>query len=197
VTIFDVPRETLQKLDELRSMVIAENHVQNLISSSTIPTFDERHIRDSLQLAPFLTDGPLLDIGSGGGFPGLVLACVHASPVHLVEPRTKRATFLRHVAERLGLAHVVVHASKVERVNVAPVSNITARAVARLSSLFEMAASVSGKSTRWILPKGRAAASELEDAQRTWQGSFRLVPSETDAEAAIVIAEGVQRRRAR
>jgi 16S rRNA (guanine527-N7)-methyltransferase len=193
----NVPRETKALLTEVKALVLAESAQQNLIASSTVDSFDERHMEDSLQLAPLLPTGPLLDIGSGGGFPGLVLACLVTTPVHLVEPRAKRAGFLQEACATLRLDHVQVHASKVERVALPPVSAITARAVANLAALFEMAHHLADKNTRWVLPKGRGAASELEEARRTWQGDFRLVPSVTDAEAAIVIAEGVRRRRAR
>ncbi len=197
MTLDDVPRETSALIEQLKGLVLAESDRQNLISASTVESFDQRHLVDSLQLASFLQEGTLLDIGSGGGFPGLVLACVHSSPIHLVEPRTKRAAFLDQAAAELGLKHVRVHSSKVERVDIPRVRTITARAVANLDALFAMAQHLSDENTRWVLPKGRGAASELEVARRTWQGDFRLVPSVTDAEAAIVIAEGVRRRRAR
>lgn len=177
-------------------MVIAENERQNLVAASTIPAFAERHIHDSLQLTPLLPAGVLLDIGSGGGFPGLVLACVRADPVHLVEPRTRRAEFLAAAAGALGLAHVTVHAAKVERVGGVAASAITARAVADLGAIFAMAAHCATSETRWVLPKGRSAQSELDAARRTWQGEFELVPSLTDPHAAIVTAHGVRRRRA-
>jgi 16S rRNA (guanine527-N7)-methyltransferase len=193
----DVPRETSALLSELKRLVLAESLAQNLIASSTVDSFDDRHMQDSLQLAPLLPGGVLLDIGSGGGFPGLVIACLVTTPVHLVEPRAKRAAFLLRTSESLGLPHVHVHSMKVERLALPPVAAITARAVANLTTLFAIAHHLADEKTRWVLPKGRGAASELEEARRTWQGEFRLVPSVTDAEAAIVIAEGVRRRRAR
>jgi 16S rRNA (guanine527-N7)-methyltransferase len=194
----NVSRETTDLLRLLKETVIAESERQNLISAATIPQFDERHMTDSLQLLPHLAAGPLLDIGSGGGFPGLVLACCRSESTHLVEPRAKRAEFLARAATALGIAErVQVHASKVERVALPPVATITARAVASLDALFAMASHLADETTRWVLPKGRSVASELEEARRTWQGRFCLVPSVTDPEAAIVIAEGVRRRRAR
>ncbi|NIJ34574.1 16S rRNA (guanine(527)-N(7))-methyltransferase RsmG [Sphingomonas oligoaromativorans] len=196
--VTSVPRETAELLHRLKDAVIAESERQNLVSAATIPQFDERHLLDSLQLLPHLQDGVLVDIGSGGGFPGMVLACCREDPIHLVEPRAKRATFLDATAQALGIGQrVTVHASKIERVALPPVRTITARAVASLDALFGMAAHLADESTRWVLPKGRSAASELEAARQTWQGTFRLVPSITDSEAAIVIAEGVRRRRAR
>jgi 16S rRNA (guanine527-N7)-methyltransferase len=194
-----VSRETSDRLELLKSLVIEENQRQNLISASTVLSIEDRHIADSLQLLTFIPFGPLLDIGSGGGFPGLVLACAGERLVHLVEPRSKRAEFLRSAAHALGIAdRVEVHAAKVERVILdRPVASITARAVASLSKLFEMAGHLADKNTQWVLPKGQSASSELEEAQRTWQGMFRLVPSTTDDQAAIVVAEGVRRRSSR
>lgn len=196
--IIDVPRETAQRLARLRELVLAESEQQNLIAISTVPTFEERHLDDSLQLLAHLKPGVALDIGSGGGFPGLVLACCRPDAIHLVEPRAKRADFLLRAASALALgSRVEVHACKVEQVRIPPVATITARAVASLDKLFAMAAHLADENTRWVLPKGRKAASELEEARRTWQGSFRLIPSMTDPDAAIVIAEGVRRRPAR
>ena len=127
-----------------------------------------------------------------------MLACASDCIVHLVEPRAKRAVFLQFAADALGVSdRVEVHASKVERVMIDPVTSITARAVASLTELFGMAGHLADENTRWVLPKGQSAASELEEARGTWQGAFRLVPSVTDARAAIVIAEGVRRRPSR
>ena len=194
----DVPRETAAVLDQLKAIVLAESRNQNLISESSIEQFDERHLRDSLQLVPLLPPGVHVDIGSGGGFPGLVIGCVRSDACHLVEPRAKRAAFLDAACDALGLAgHVHIHACRVERLELPPVAAITARAVASLDKLFAMAIHLTDENTRWVLPKGRSAASELAEARKTWQGEFRLVASLTDPEAAIVIAEGVRRRRAR
>lgn len=194
----DVPRGTNSLLDRLKALVLDEAQRQNLISAQSMETFDERHLQDSLQLAPLIRPGVLLDIGSGAGFPGMVLACVRTDRCHLVEPRARRAAFLSAVTADLGLTeHVDIHACKIERVALPPVQTITARAVASLDRLFAMAAHIADEKTRWVLPKGRSAASELAEARKTWQGEFRLVASHTDPEASIVIATGVRRRRSR
>ena len=197
-TAANVPRGTDHILQRLKALVLAESHNQNLISESSVEAFDERHLADSLQLLPLLPDGVLVDIGSGGGFPGLVLGCLRSDPCHLVEPRAKRAAFLAGAAQSLAVDdHVTVHTCRIERLALPPVAAITARAVASLDRLFAMAIHLADENTRWVLPKGRSAASELEEARKTWQGAFRLVASRTDPDAAIVIAEGVRRRRAR
>lgn len=195
--VMDVPRETRELIDRAKTIILSEATRQNLIAASTIPDFETRHVQDALQLLPLIPPGPLLDIGSGAGLPGLIIACVTSAPVHLVEPRAKRATFLKAAAAELGLTNVQVHQLKVERLGLPPVEVIVARAVAKLSSIFEMAMHLSTETTRWILPKGRSAAAELEEARRTWQGEFSLRPSVTDPEAAIVIASHVARRRSR
>lgn len=190
-----VPRETWMRIEQARSLILAEAERQNLIARSTVPDFDQRHIHDSLQLAAHLRQGVLVDVGSGAGFPGLILACTVPDVVHLVEPRARRAAFLRDAVNELGLHQVTVHACRVEKLRLPAVATVTARAVAPLTDLFAMSLHLADDRTRWVLPKGRNAASELEDARRLWQGIFRLVPSETDAEASIIIAEGVRRRR--
>ncbi|USI74295.1 16S rRNA (guanine(527)-N(7))-methyltransferase RsmG [Sphingomonas morindae] len=189
-----VPRETSAKLTALKALILDEATRQNLISAATIPLFETRHIADSRQLLRWLPEGPLMDIGSGAGLPGLVLACLRDDPVHLVEPRARRVAFLEQARAALGLDHVVIHRCKVERVTLPALAGITARAVAALPTLFAIAAHLSDEKTRWVLPKGRSAHAELEEARRTWQGSFKLVPSETDAEASIIVAHGVRRR---
>ncbi|HET8613481.1 MAG TPA: RsmG family class I SAM-dependent methyltransferase, partial [Sphingomonas sp.] len=126
------------------------------------------------------------------------LACRRDDPTHLVEPRAKRASFLQSSILSLDLTdRVTVHATRIERVELPPVATITARAVASLDALVAMAEHLSDPETRWVLPKGRSAAQELEAARATWQGEFRLIPSTTDPEASIVLAEGIRRRRHR
>jgi 16S rRNA (guanine527-N7)-methyltransferase len=157
-----------------------------------------RHILDSAQLVWLAEDrhGPWLDIGSGGGFPGIVVGLMRDDPTILVEPRSKRATFLRETAASLGIAdRVEVIASRVETSQIsAPVAIVSARAVATLPALFAMAARHVTKDTIWLLPKGRSAADEVADAEREWQGDLRLVPSLSDPDSAIVVARSVRRK---
>lgn len=196
----DVPRGTQDRLTKLSTLILDEATRQNLISPSTIADFQNRHIADSLQLLRFLPGGgAIVDIGSGGGFPGLVIACVRDASIHLVEPRRLRADFLSRCAEQLGLTgHVTVHQAKIEKVRLTePAAAITARAVASLSTIFEISSHLSDSRTQWVLPKGRTAPMELEEARRLWHGQFRLEPSSTDPEAAIVLATDVRRGVAR
>jgi 16S rRNA (guanine527-N7)-methyltransferase len=192
----DVSRETYERLERYVDLLIDENQRQNLIGRSTVDEVWLRHIVDSAQivrLAPRL-DSSWVDIGSGAGLPGLVVAILTEGPVALIEPRRLRAEFLRRSAEGLGLSHrVTVHAAKAERVG-GRFDVITARAVASLDALLGISRHLSTDKTRWLFLKGKNAQSELDEARAKWQGEFRLEPSRTDPEAAIVIAERVERR---
>jgi 16S rRNA (guanine527-N7)-methyltransferase len=134
-----------------------------------------------------------LDLGTGAGFPGIVVAILRNAPIILVESRRKRSDFLTESAEMFGLANVTVHAGRLETMTPVPVSVISARAFAPLPRLLDLAHSFSTEKTRWVLPKGRSAREELESVGRTWQGVFHVKQSVTDPEAAIIVAEGVRR----
>jgi 16S rRNA (guanine527-N7)-methyltransferase len=191
----DVPRETFEKLEKFVALLTEETGRQNLVSKSTIPHLWKRHIADAAQLIVFAPrPGNWLDIGSGAGLPGMVVAILTANPMLLVEPRRLRAEFLQHAAEALDLGGVEVIKAKAERVVHAPFDVITARAVASIDRLFAIAGHLSHKGTIWVLPKGRSAKSELDEARRTWQGEFRLEPSRTDPDAQILVASNVRRR---
>lgn len=191
----DVSRETLAKIDRFRSLLIDENERQNLISKTTIPDFDERHVIDAAQLLGHAgnENAHWLDVGSGAGLPGIVLAILHRGPVTLVEPRRLRADFLQRVVDDLALDHVDVLACRIEAVDARP-SVITGRAVANIAKFFAMTAHLADFSTQYVLPKGRKAREELAQAKKLWQGRFEFVPSVTDPEASILLASDVRRR---
>jgi 16S rRNA (guanine527-N7)-methyltransferase len=192
----DVPRETVHLLERYVELLLEENKRQNLIAKSTIEDVWERHIADSAQLIRFAPrpDSSWLDIGSGAGLPGIVIAILSKGPVTLVEPRKLRTDFLQHAAEALDIAdRVTVVTGKAERV-AGKFDVITARAVASLDSLLRISAHLSTDKTRWLFPKGKTAQLELDEAKRSWQGSFRLEPSVTSPEAAILVADNVRRR---
>jgi 16S rRNA (guanine527-N7)-methyltransferase len=191
-TRYDVSRET--RLVAFVDLLRDEAAKQNLIAPSTLDQIWSRHIVDSAQLlehAP--ADGVWLDIGSGAGLPGLVVALLRDAPVELVEPRKLRTDFLSRAASELGLDNVVVHTAKIERTGGAA-AVISARAVAQLSDLFRIAAHRSTSSTVWVLPKGRNAQSEVAEARRKWHGSFHVEPSITASDSLIVVAKGVRPR---
>jgi 16S rRNA (guanine527-N7)-methyltransferase len=192
-----VPRGTMAGLEKLVAMIIDEMPRQNLIAASTAESIWTRHIVDSAQLVPMVGEGgPLrwIDLGSGAGFPGMVVALMLPElRMTLVESRRKRIDFLRFMAESLGIAdRVTVAGQRLEMLDSSPHDVISARAFAPLDRLLPLAHRFSHETTLWLLPKGRSAASELEAVTTSWQGDFRVVPSMTDPEAAIIVASQVQ-----
>lgn len=187
-----VSRETWDRLREYQTLVIAENDRQNLVSRGTIESFWDRHVLDSAQLVRFepRPGASWVDLGSGAGLPGVVVACLVEGPVTLVEPRALRSDFLRRVVERLELNAEVVQ-SKAESVT-GRFDVVTARAVAPLAKLLHLSRSFSTTNTLHLFPKGKSARIELAEAQREWQGEFRVEPSTTDVESLIVLARNVR-----
>ena len=182
------------RLDQLAILVAEESQHQNLISNSTLGSLWTRHIVDSLQLVALGPEGVWLDVGTGAGFPGLAVAAVEPQRVMiLVEPRKLRADFLRTAADKLGLTKVVVATVKAEAVR-DKAKVISARAVSRIGALFASAAQCAGNDTVWLLPKGKNAAEEVAEAQRTWHGVFHVEQSITSPDSSIVVARRVRRR---
>ncbi|MHA4839166.1 16S rRNA (guanine(527)-N(7))-methyltransferase RsmG [Sphingopyxis sp. MSC1_008] len=182
-----------KQLEGFIDLLIAESAQQNLIASSTIPTMWVRHIADSAQLLSLDTrdgDGLWIDLGSGAGLPGLVIAILSDRPVLLVESRKRRCDFLRHVAAELGLANVEVVEAPLERIETRSAATISARAFAPLDKLLDLSARFSTESTRWLLPKGRNAVKELALLPQPWQRMFHVEQSRTDAESQILIGSG-------
>jgi 16S rRNA (guanine527-N7)-methyltransferase len=190
-----VSRETSEKLQRFVALLTEESERQNLIARSTIGSLWSRHILDSAQLLRYApaTAARWVDIGSGAGLPGLVLAILTSQSTTLVEPRRLRADFLQHCVDDLQLSHCQVHCGKVER-ETGSFDVITARAVAPADRLFSLTRHLAHAGTRWILPKGQSGAKELAEVQRAWQGRFQSEPSITEGDAVILVAEGVRPR---
>lgn len=193
---FGVSRET--HLSHFADILIAGAGEQNLIAASTLPELWARHLVDSAQLIALggLGEGMWLDIGSGAGLPGLVVAVLTDRPLVLVEPRARRVEFLQSAAATLGIAdRVEVVSSKVESYRpTGPAAVISARAVSELGKLFAGAQHCTDSSTVWLLPKGRNVQSEVEAARRAWQGAFHVEPSVTSPDSGIVVAKRVRPR---
>ena len=188
-----VSRETL--LAALADLVREECGRQNLIAASTLDHLWARHIVDSAQLLPLADkgEGAWLDIGTGAGFPGMVVSCLHDRPITLCEPRKRRADFLAEMAAKLGLSNVTIAPCKAERLT-GTYGVVSARAVASMPALFAAADHVTDRKTLWLLPKGQNAREEVASARKTWHGSFHVEQSITQAESMIVVATGVVRR---
>ena len=191
----NVPRETLERLDAFAALLRDENARQNLVSAASLEMLWSRHMLDSAQLLRFAPGAgrSWLDLGSGAGFPGLVVAALSSFHVVMVEARKLRVDFLHRAAELLGVSdRVEILCAKVEKVPARPFDVISARAFAPLDRLLALGSRFSTDKTLWILPKGRNAKTELEAAESSWQGDFRLEPSLTDADAQIIVASGVR-----
>ena len=190
-----VSRETFEKLEAYRALLRAEALRQNLVSGTTLDRLWDRHILDSAQLARFepRSGASWVDIGSGAGLPGIVIACLVAGSVRLVEPRRLRAEFLHKLCDSLRI-DASVFAGKAERLE-GQFEVITARAVAPLARLLEISAHLSTRKTVWALPKGRSAERELVEARHSWQGAFHVEQSVTDVDSRIVVATEVRAKR--
>ncbi|CAA9544281.1 MAG: 16S rRNA (guanine(527)-N(7))-methyltransferase [uncultured Sphingosinicella sp.] len=192
-----VPRETMERLGAFVELLRRENEVQNLVSKITLDQIWTRHIVDSAQLLRLASgEGPRwLDLGTGAGFPGLVIALLYGGEVTMVEARRLRVDFLSRAAQVLQLQpSTQILCAKVERLEEVSFGVISARAFAPLDRLLSLGERFASPETRWVLPKGRNAKSELEDARASWQGDFRLEQSLTDPDAWIIVAENVRRR---
>ena len=174
-------------------MLSAENARQNLIAPSTVQTIWVRHVLDSAQLMQWDSGGAWLDIGTGGGFPGVIVAMLREAPVTLVEPRRRRAEFLQHVVDKLDLLHVAVVAGAVEAER-EPMSIISARAVGPVEKLLKLAARSATPKTRWILPRGRVTDADLTVFEECWSGMFHVEQSMTDPYSSILILAGAGAR---
>ncbi|MFW2831408.1 16S rRNA (guanine(527)-N(7))-methyltransferase RsmG [Sphingomonas sp. ID0503] len=194
----NVPRETGDQLAAFVGLLLAENQRQNLIARSTESEVWQRHIEDCTQLIGLAPEAAQswLDIGSGPGLPGMVVAIARPQVrVTLCEPRRRRVEFLQAAVDALNLKNVQVAQCLAERLPDRQYDVISARAVASLDALLQMGLRLSTRETYWLLPKGRSAAEEMALAEQSWHGRFRLVASVTSSDAAIVVADGVTGRR--
>jgi 16S rRNA (guanine527-N7)-methyltransferase len=189
-----VSRETEARLDRFVALLLEWQQRMNLIAASTESTVWTRHIADSLQLLDLAPGAKIwVDLGSGGGFPGLAIACALAdtpgAQVHLVESIGKKAAFLREAAQETR-APAVVHAERIaDFIKHAPgrIDVVTARALAPLPELLAEASPLLKTGTIGLFPKGQDVAAELTEAAKCWKIQPSLVPSRTDPKAKIVV----------
>ena len=191
-TSLGVSRETMESLEAFVAFLKRESASQNLIAASTIEDIWSRHIVDSAQLLNFIDQSrpktKWLDLGSGAGFPGLIIALLTDFEVTLVESRARRIEYLQRAVDMLDIGgRVTVMGMPLERMKTDPFSVISARAFAPLPKLFELAVRFSTNNTLWLLPKGRNAATEWSDVKTVWDGVFSVKQSITDADAGILV----------
>ncbi len=178
------------KLEQLVALLVAENAQQNLVSETSLKHVWQRHVVDSAQLlmhVPRGTGASWLDLGTGAGFPGLVISILRPeTEIAMVESRPKRAAWLKRVCATLALPCARVIESRIELVDTQKFSVISARAFAPLDRLLKLSARFSDPETLWLLPKGRSAAHELQTLTG-WQHMFHVEQSLTDREAGLIV----------
>ncbi len=199
--IAPVSRETERLLERFVALLLQWQAKTNLIAPSTIPTLWTRHIANSLQLLALAPDARIwVDLGSGGGFPGLVLACALAEKsgavVHLIESNARKAAFLREVIRALTIP-AIVHCERIEdftkRESVTP-DVVTARALAPLPELASLVAPLLKKGAVGLLLKGQDVEAELTEAATYWDMDVDLVQSKTDRAGRILVVRTLEPR---
>lgn len=190
-----VPRETLDRLEIYAERLIRWQGAINLVGPATLPELWRRHMLDSAQLLPLI--GPaagrrLVDLGSGAGFPGLVLAALTDLDVHLVESDTRKAIFLRETARAMGIT-VTVHAERIERLQALGAELVSARALAPLDKLLEMAIPLARPDAVFWFLKGAQAEAEIAAARTRWTMQVVCHRSMTDEGGVILEAKGLSR----
>ena len=191
-----VPRETLSRLSTYVDLLVEWNERLNLVAPSTIPDVWRRHLLDSAQLAPLIPaeTKAIFDLGSGAGFPGLVLALMLADrpglKVHLVESTQKKCRFLEAVIAATG-APAEVHAVRAEDLNGLKADVVTARAVAPLDRLFPLVQPFFGPDTIALFLKGRSLNDELTLATKSWRLAATPIPSRSDPSGFVLRVTGL------
>lgn len=192
----------IARLDAYAALITKWQKAINLVAPKTLPELWSRHFLDSAQLLEHAPKDTTrwLDLGSGGGFPGLVIAALSDAHVHLVESDQRKAAFLREAARGMGVT-ATVHVKRIEAVDAAQLHQamggaphvISARALAPLNELIGLARPLAGAGTVYLFPKGRSAEDELTEARRYWTiPQAESLPSRTDPEASILRLRGME-----
>jgi len=192
--LIPVSRETLSRLEAYAALLIQWSTRINLVGRDTLPDLWRRHILDSAQLHPLVPDSSrsLIDLGSGAGFPGLVLAILGVPGVELVEADTRRCAFLREAA-RITEAQVTLRPCRIQAVPSHPVDVVTARACAPLDRLLELAEPFLAPETLCLFPKGERFEEELTLAREGWTMSASVEQSLSDRRGVILRLQQVAR----
>jgi 16S rRNA (guanine527-N7)-methyltransferase len=194
LALVPVSRETETRLDRFVEVLLLWQSKLNLVAPSTLRDLWTRHIADSLQLVPLAPQARVwVDFGSGGGFPGVPIACALAeepgAKVHLIESNGKKAAFLRQAARAAGVP-AVVHQERAENFGKScaePVQVVTARALAPLKTLCDQAFPLISRGAIALFLKGQDVDAELTDAAKYWRLEATKVPSKTSPESSIVV----------
>ena len=195
----DVSRETLDALKYFEDLVVLWNPAINLISNSSVSDLWSRHIVDSAQLFLFTLpdEGLWLDVGSGGGFPGIVVSIIakELAPglrVVLVESDKRKCVFLRTVIRELGLSVKVIN-DRIENVKFDEVVYLSARALRNLNSLLFIVENNVSRETVCVFPKGRSYKKELVESNKNWKFDLNLIDSITSEDSKVIVLRGLER----
>ena len=198
--LMDVSRETLDRLGRLQDLTLKWTQKINLVAPSSTEAFWDRHIKDCAQLWQVKPDAARIwiDLGSGGGFPGLVMACLAAQynpdlQLTLVESDQRKCVFLRQAARDLDV-RITVLTSRIEEANLPSADVVSARALAAVKDILALSTSFTKPSTRFILPKGKTVDEELEAARETWSFNVVTYESVTDSDGRILSVSNVEPR---
>lgn len=182
-----VSRETIEKLEIYISLLQQWNKKINLVSQQGMDQVWKRHVYDSFQLIRYLDSSvkSIADLGSGGGFPGLILALSTDIPVILIESDKRKTIFLREVL-RQTKTQATVLCQRIENVNAISVDVVTARALTSLTQLLEFSKNILNKNGYCLFLKGRSVNLEIEEAQKDWKINYKTFSSQTNADGVIV-----------
>jgi len=189
----NVSRETMEKLKQYDELLQKWQKKINLVGPATMPDRWRRHFLDSAQLLPLIPEGAKIhvDMGSGAGFPGLVLAIMTGMEVHLIESDLRKCLFMREVIRVTG-ANVTVHNKRIEKVDDIKTDVISARALASLSKLLDYANPFLKEDTICIFPKGKRFEEELTELKYVWYIKEHRVTSVTDDEGVVLVIRGIE-----
>jgi 16S rRNA (guanine527-N7)-methyltransferase len=196
-----VSRETGEQLDRFVELFLRWQSAVQLVAKSTLPQLWTRHVADSLQLLDLAAGAKVwADLGSGGGFPGVVLAIAlkekPGAQIHLIESDQRKAAFLREAVRALELP-AMIHVKRIEEVDPAALPGleaVTARALAPMPALLQLAAPFLETGAKGLFMKGANVENELTEATKSWKIQSTIVPSKTDAAGRIVIVERALRQ---
>lgn len=189
----DVSRETQQRLECFVELLKKWNERINLVSSKDIPTLWERHIHDCARLTPHIAPGArVIDLGSGGGFPAIVIGIMRGAQLDMVESDHRKAAFLREAARVCGV-RARVFTQRVETCALEPAPYITARALACLDQLCAYAAPLLAPGGKAYFMKGKNYSDELTDAARNWHMSYKIIASHAPHEGVLLEVSDIKR----
>lgn len=182
-----VSRETIEKLEIYISLLQQWNKKINLVSQQGMDQVWKRHVYDSFQLIRYLDSSvkSIADLGSGGGFPGLILALSTDIPVILIESDKRKTIFLREVL-RQTKTQATVLCQRIENVNAISADVVTARALTSLTQLLKFSKNILNKNGYCLFLKGRSVNLEIEEAQKNWKINYKTFSSQTNADGVIV-----------